>query len=1006
VGEAFARRFATRAARGLGWALLALCVLVLLVAFGLPLIVRGPVLARLVEHESNDLCGTVRVAGGHVSLGLAPALLSGRPFDVVLRGTRIREPDGNALFRARTVRARLAVHRNPWRVVVEHALVSDGAWRLVDEDTGEPITQALRKIPPGGRDACRIPAAPEPPPGGRPIGSLVTVQAVTLRHVSVLLSFPSWAVALDDVDAHGTVDVRSAREGAQVLFDARDITTRKGGSLRVGPRNEATPVFPFDHVDIPRVAVTSDVPQDLLLTVAEARTADAVLSGHARFTNAFAPKEWNAAPGMELTARWTDIGRPLERNERWADVGKGLADQRTGVVTSLRGPFDTLTGIADIRGRNFSVRADLRPGARYALDVRLDKFDTTPFVPRDRRALLAGRLDGRLALSARLDPAASGPAASLDDVELVLQRTHTGRAGGGLPGRWVVSRSFRPRAADELRVDVGDVAFGDGALRIDAFRVAAPSVQFAGRARAERHARSGELTVNLWPQAGSRFAWRGETFLPPAVFAARVEPGRAVTVDRFTVQHVGGGAIDVGGKVRFDGRLDVQAAVRAYPLARIPGVAAARAPGRNATVGALLRGQLDAALAVAGRPQRPSLSGTLALSKVAWAGHDLGGGRIQFAGLPGGTRFDGQLLDGIDVRGTLHQSLKAQDEVAIALHDLPLRWWLPSKVAPLDPRASGEINWQHAGDREEVRVPRLVVSAKGATADAKGVVRLDRDDPRASPVDVAITARVDGRALTAVLLPKDGGAGVASIDAAVSGTIGAPLVRAQAQLQGLTVNWPQSPFGAVRLDGPVRIEGRTLSVGPLQASLQSGGRLQIGGARGAGTVVLTPQGASLPVKDVDLTIQGSGITTARAIGGLSLNGLSLGVRMIQPSATALQAGGWVSLGRDFFQLNHGGDKNKPKQQPGKPAGPAGHRPSLADHIQLRLRVVGPKNAMTVGIPYAPDVTVDPDCLVQGPLTSPRISGSVKGTGVYSRVALAVADWFTSRNLRGCDLGSR
>jgi uncharacterized membrane protein len=41
--------------RVVGWVLLSLCLLVLLVAFGVPLIVRGPVLVRLVEHESKDL---------------------------------------------------------------------------------------------------------------------------------------------------------------------------------------------------------------------------------------------------------------------------------------------------------------------------------------------------------------------------------------------------------------------------------------------------------------------------------------------------------------------------------------------------------------------------------------------------------------------------------------------------------------------------------------------------------------------------------------------------------------------------------------------------------------------------------------------------------------------------------------------------------------------------------------------------------------------------------------
>jgi hypothetical protein len=138
--------------------LVSISVLAAFVAVGVPLIVRGPVLAHLVEHESKDLCGTVQVSGGHVSLGLAPALLFQRPFDVVLEGTHMRELDGSDTFRARSVRARLSVHRHPWRVIVERAVISDGGWRLVDKGLGQPLTEALRKIPPAGRAVLGAPA--------------------------------------------------------------------------------------------------------------------------------------------------------------------------------------------------------------------------------------------------------------------------------------------------------------------------------------------------------------------------------------------------------------------------------------------------------------------------------------------------------------------------------------------------------------------------------------------------------------------------------------------------------------------------------------------------------------------------------------------------------------------------------------------------------------------------------------------------------------------------------
>ncbi|HMF43919.1 MAG TPA: hypothetical protein VKQ32_24770 [Polyangia bacterium] len=996
-------------ARGFAWVLASLCLLLLLLAVGLPLLVRGPLLARLVQHESKDLCGSVHVDGGHVSAGLAWALLRQRAFDVVVDGPRIREPGGHDMFRARIVRARVAVHRHPWRVVVEHVLVSDGTWQLVDEGLGAPITQALRKIPHGGRDACRIKPQPEAP-RERGVGSVITVERADFQRMSVLLSFPMWEVALPSIDAHGTVELRNVHDWTQILFEARDIESGKGGTLRVGPRTPSTPVMPFDHVDIPRVAVTADAPQDLLLWVTEARTADAVLSGQARFTNVFAPVQWPVSPGTDLDARWTDLGRPLERIDRWAEVGQGLTRERATLTTSLHGSWDALTGVASLRGEHFSLRADLLPHGRYALDVGLDSVDTTPFLPAERRDLLAGRLDGRLAVTAQIDPrSGAGPAVSLDDVELQLKRARAGRGGDSLPRRLVVSRSFRPRSADELRLDLGEVDYGDDGGRIDAFRLATPWAQLAGRARVERHAGSGAMTVRVWSQPGSRFALQGETFLPPALLTAHVEPGGGVVVDPFSVQHVGAGAIDAGGKLHPDGRVDLKLAVRAYPLAHIPGLAAKSAPGRgrSATIGGTLRGQLDAAFAIAGRPQRPALSGTLALSRVGWAGHDLGGGRVDFAGLPGGTRFRGQLLDGIGVSGTLHPALKAEDEVTVALRSFSLGPWLAPRLRPLDPRASGEFKWKHDGEREDVHVLRLVVTARGAQAETAGTLRIDPSDPGATPLDATVTARVDGRALAGVLSPKLTGAGSAGIDASIGGTIAAPRVRGQFRLQGLTVNGPQSPFGAVRLDGALSSDGRTLAVGPLRATFQSGGFLQIGGPSGSGSgkVVLARPGASLPVSNVDVAVRASRITTARPIGGLSLHGLSLGVRLTQPNAVALKADGWVYLGQDFFQLNHDKEKKqepKPKKEPKeKPTSPS---PSFADNFFLHLKIVGPKDAMKIGIPYAPDVTVDPNCLVEGSLASPHLSGEVKGDGLYSKAALAVADWFSSRDLRTCDLG--
>jgi hypothetical protein len=152
------------------------------------------------------------------------ALLFQRPFDVALDGISIREPEGEEFLRARTVRLEVTVLRRPWRVVIDRALLADGAWRMASKKLGQQATVAFRSIPAGGRAQCRAPAPPGPPPRQ---GPLLILHEATLRNLDVVLSFPSWAVALDSVNAHGSVEVRGAAESTQILFDVRDVRNRQ-----------------------------------------------------------------------------------------------------------------------------------------------------------------------------------------------------------------------------------------------------------------------------------------------------------------------------------------------------------------------------------------------------------------------------------------------------------------------------------------------------------------------------------------------------------------------------------------------------------------------------------------------------------------------------------------------------------------------------------------------------------------------------------------------------------
>ena len=149
------RGTAARIARVSAWTLAALVALVLVVAVGVPLVVRGPVLAGLVAHQSKSLCGSIKVSGGHVSVGVALALLRQRPFEVALDDLVIKSPQGEEMFRAHTVRANMNVRRRPWRLEIDGALLADSSWKLIDRGFGEPLTAALDRVPSGRPRAVR-----------------------------------------------------------------------------------------------------------------------------------------------------------------------------------------------------------------------------------------------------------------------------------------------------------------------------------------------------------------------------------------------------------------------------------------------------------------------------------------------------------------------------------------------------------------------------------------------------------------------------------------------------------------------------------------------------------------------------------------------------------------------------------------------------------------------------------------------------------------------------------
>ena len=681
------RGAAARIARISAWTLAALVALVLVVTVGVPLVVRGPVLAGVVAHASKKLCGSLKVTGGHVSVGVALALLRQRPFEVVIEGVDLKTPGGEDIFHAGTVRTKVTVQRRPWRLVFDDGLIADGKWQLIDEGFGDPLMATIQPVPDGGRAQC---GAPEPPKrhGPQQQGDLVTIKSLALRNVTLVLSFDDWAVTLDSIDAVGGLSVRGKGPRRQRLFDVTGVRAEHGGSLRIGPAgHRLTPQVPFDRVAIGRVAVVAGAPGNLLLEVDEGRTGAGRPVRQGGVHEHPRPASRATPAGMDIDARYTAVGQALARNPAWADVAARLVHLNAGLEVSLHGPFNALTGTAALIGNGVALNAGLLPDRHYEPDVRFDALDTAPLVPASQRDLLGGRLDGRIAVSAKLGSKAIDTSASVDRLELDLVRSR--RAPG--PRRIVISRAEGPSSADELRIGLGVISLRREVLRVASLRARGPGVQLGAQPACRLRT---ELRGVPLPGGGRSRVAGGDLRRDVRAAAAgqrslRARAGgcRPAIVDRAR----GRGAIDAGGSLRLDGQGDLRVAVRGYPLAHIPGVAGVRAPGQAAPLARVLRGQLDASFRLVGSIAQPRLSGELATTGVRWAGRQLGDGRIVLHGIADGTRFEGALIDGVDVSGQLRRHARRDDFVSVSLRDVRLGAWLPQPAAALGLRASGNV---------------------------------------------------------------------------------------------------------------------------------------------------------------------------------------------------------------------------------------------------------------------------------------------------------------------------
>lgn len=722
----------------------------LLLATLLPLIVRGPVARWVVARATAGLCGKFEISGAHLGWAAVWQLLLGAPTEFAIENVRITGADGKVVFSAARFEATLEVYTKPSRVVLSNVLMVRGGWRLALPDNAVGSFDAFLGVPDEGRAGCLDPHAKRTRKGaakGGPSGALV-IRNVEFEDVDVDLAFPVWGLELARVNAAGMLALGG--DGPPLQFEARDVIAA-GGALRIGRRGEAwTARVPFDAVAIADVGVTPAAPSDLRLEVAGAETGRARLSGHAAFRNIFPPgpnQRPPGPPGLEVDARWANFGGALSGlDASWRPEGAWAKHLDGDLRATIDGPFSALTGSLQVEGGGTRLKARVAHGAAD-LSLALAGVETGWMVDPALRPLLGGLLHGHFHATARLWPTFAGIEAEIPDADLRLDR----RSAPSGPrhfelriGEPRVGRTGRGEGAiDTLYATVTSIRLADAILRLADLRVDWTSlkarvdarVAFAApahgstktdpaapkRARSEVDARgtlavaavedwipggavTGPLRLSATAQGTiervemrlgfpppSTIGVLGHRFVLPRRFDLLWASGVGLSLPRVQLRRVGGGTVDVGGRLGGDGQITASLRVRDYPVAEVDGLDQGALRGK-------LTGTLEGDLALGGRLERPSVQGKVGITALAFEKRPVGDVAMSLRVSADGGEADATIDPGVTVRARVRRRPTLAIDAAVALRDRALGPWLPAPFTGAALSASGDAKvGYHAG---------------------------------------------------------------------------------------------------------------------------------------------------------------------------------------------------------------------------------------------------------------------------------------------------------------------
>jgi hypothetical protein len=308
--------------------------------------------------------------------------------------------------------------------------------------------------------------------------------------------------------------------------------------------------------------------------------------------------------------------------------------------------------------------------------------------------------------------------------------------------------------------------------------------------------------------------------------------------------------------------------------------------------------------------------------------------------------------------------------------------------------ASGEVGY-HSATSEQPRlvVDRLVVSAPGARVELAGQAAVDVRDVVASAGSWRASGSLDAAALVPYLSRDlERAEGRLEVAASLDGTPRKGTWRGTLNASRMVLV-PRGAAARVSVS-PLHASlepGHLVRVDPVEVSLGPDGRISVG-SPSEPTLIEVRELDPLDLGRVAVAVHGAGLSPPGPISGVRVSDGALDLRLNGPSPDGRYLlTGTVLVPRAAYE-------GKPEGQSKLSTSGKSASARLLRRLWLDVRLRVPE--LHVAAP-GPDLTLNVDCRLEGPLAKLKTSGTLRGDGPYSRVALFLVDHLGNMHVRDC-----